>query len=418
MITYYGSQISPNKVETSEGFLICRNVPIARIGEQDYLARELQLTGDQDRIVKVNRYENDVFDKAALASFEGKPVTDGHPADSVGPENFGSLAKGHIQNVRREGDRMVADLYINDASLISDIQNGVKREVSCGYMCNYEEDGDGYKQTHIRGNHVAVVHSGRAGHDVAIKDAAAKTAEERTHAMSKFSKAVLTAFGIAAKDAKDDDELKALTALAHDALDSDPAEEAPEEEPAKDEACEEEKAEDEEPEETSTKDDDLNAKLDKVIDLLTTMGGTTSDEDPDEDKMLDEAIEELESKDEDPEEETEDEDPEEASEVIEDEDPEEKTEDEDEEEKKAADTAAFLRRMRPAIAGISNKDERARVTKALLSAVKAKDSSRAIFEASRKAAQKAADASGKTSYERRCEVQGNAYAKHNPHTKK
>ena len=412
MITYYGSQISPNKVETSEGFLICRNVPIARIGEQDYLARELQLDGDQDRLVKVNRYENDVFDKAALASFEGKPVTDGHPADSVVPENFASLAKGHIQNVRREGDRMVADLYINDANLISDIQNGIKREVSCGYMCNYEEDGDGYKQTHIRGNHVAVVHSGRAGHDVAIKDAAAKTAEERTQVMSKFSKAVLTAFGVAAKDAKDEEELKALTELANDALDSEPAEEAPEEEPVKDEECEEEKAEDEAP-------DDLGAKLDKVIEMLAALGKPVADEDPEEeeDKTLDEAIAELEeeeTEDEDPEEEkTEDEDPEEASEVIE-----EETEDEDCEEEKAADTAAFLRRMRPAVAAISNKDERARVTKALLQAVKAKDSSRAIFEASRKAAKKAADASGKTSYERRCEVQGNAYAKHNPHVKK
>lgn len=421
MITYYGSQISPNKVETSEGFLICRNVPIARIGEQDYLARELQLSGDQDRIVKVNRYDVDVFDKAALASFEGKPVTDGHPADSVGPENFGSLAKGHIQNVRREGDRMVADLYINDASLISDIQNGIKREVSCGYMCNYEPDGDGFKQTHIRGNHVAVVHSGRAGHDVAIKDAAAKTAEERTHAMSKFSKAVLTAFGVAAKDAKDEEELKALTALAHDALDSEPAEEAPEEEPAKDEDCEEEKAKDEAP-------DDLGSKLDKVIDMLDSLcrakdADPEETEDEDEEETLDDAIEELESGDEDPEE-TEDEDEEEAkdedpeaSEVIEDEDPEE-TEDEDEEEKKASDTAAFLRRMRPAVAAISNKDERAAVTKALLSAVRAKDSSRAIFDATRKAAQKASDSSSKTSYERRCEVQGNAYAKHNPHVKK
>ncbi len=413
MITYYGSQISPNKVETSEGFLICRNVPIARIGEQDYLARELQLPGDQDRLVKVNRYDVDVFDKAALASFEGKPVTDGHPADSVGPENFASLAKGHVQNVRRDGANMVADLYINDANLISDIQNGVKREVSCGYMCNYEEDGDGYKQTHIRGNHVAVVHSGRAGHDVAIKDAAAKTAEERTQKMSKFSKAVLTAFGVAARDAKDE-ELKELTEIAADALESEPAK-APEDEPAKDEDPEEEKAVDEAP-------DDLGAKLDKVIDMLDSLCRTKDadpeeeTEDEDEEETLDDAIEELESKDEDPEE-TEDEDIEEASEVIEDEDPEE-TEDEDEEEKKAADTAAFLRRMRPAVAAISNKDERAAVTKALLRAVRSKDSSRAIFDASRKAAQKAADASGKTSYERRCEVQGNAYAKHNPHIKK
>ena len=104
MSTYFGSQISPNKVETAEGFLICRNVPIARIGFQDYLAHELQLDGDPDRLVKVNRYEEDVFDKAAVASFEGKPVRDTHPNEAVGPENYSKLAKGHAQNVRREGD--------------------------------------------------------------------------------------------------------------------------------------------------------------------------------------------------------------------------------------------------------------------------------------------------------------------------
>ena len=147
--------------------------------------------------------------------------------------------------------------------------------------------------------------------------------------------------------------------------------------------------------------------------MLTTMGSATSDADEtevveEEEETLDDAIAELEA-----EEETEDEDPEEASEVI------EEVEDEDEEEEeKVSDTAAFLRRMRPAIAAISNKDERAAVTKALLRAVRSKDSSRAIFDATRNAAQKASDSSSKTSYERKCEVQGNAYAAHNPHVKK
>ena len=30
MLAYYGYTISPNQLETVEGFLICRNVPIAR----------------------------------------------------------------------------------------------------------------------------------------------------------------------------------------------------------------------------------------------------------------------------------------------------------------------------------------------------------------------------------------------------
>ena len=398
MITYFGSQISPNKVETAEGFLICRNVPIARIGAQDYLAHELQLDGDPNRMVKVNRYEADVFDKATVASFEGKPVTDTHPSEAVSPENYSKLAKGHAQNVRREGDFIVADLYINDASLIEEIQSGKKREVSCGYLCNYEPDGDDYKQTHIRGNHVAVVQSGRAGREVAIKDAAAQTAEERTQKMSKFSKAVLTAFGVAAKDAKED-ELKALTDLAYTALDSEPAEPA-------EEAQEEEK---EAPaEETKDEAPGLEEKLDKLIEMLSAvLKVKTKDEEPEEE------AEEKETEDEDPEEEkelAEDAEEEESSEVIE-----EETEDACGE--KTTDAAEFLKAIQPAINGISDKKERSAVSKAILSAVKDADMS-AIFSASSAAAKAAADSTGKTNYEKRCEVQGNAYAAHNPHTKK
>jgi hypothetical protein len=394
MITYFGSSISPNKVETSEGFLICRNVPIARIGPQEYLAKELSLDGDPNRWVKVNRYEEDVFDKATIASFEGKPVTDTHPSEAVSPDNFSDLAKGHAQNVRREGDYIVADLYINDGSLIDDVQSGRKREVSCGYLCNYEADGADYKQTHIRGNHVAVVAQGRAGHEVAIKDAAAKTAEERTHVMSKFSKAVLTAFGVAAKDAKDD-ELDALTTLASKALDAEPGEPAEKaQEPKKAEPAKEaaEEVEDEMVEK-APKGDDLGTKLDKLIEMVgALLKGPAHDAEP---KAEDEEDEE-----------------EVSSEVIE--------EDEDEEETKdcgAKDCAAFLDAIAPAVRSISDKKERARVSKAILSAVKDADMS-AVFKASGAAAQKAADASGKTSMEKICEAQASAYASHNPHVKK
>ena len=71
MITYYGYTISPNQLETGEGFLICRNVPIARTGTQDYLGTEVGK--DTQDVVTVNRPEEEVFSPAAMASFEGKP---------------------------------------------------------------------------------------------------------------------------------------------------------------------------------------------------------------------------------------------------------------------------------------------------------------------------------------------------------
>ena len=218
MIAYYGDRISPHMTDTPKGYLICHDVPIARTGEQEYLAKELQLDGEPDRLVKVNRYPEDVFEAATLASFEGKDVTAGHPPENVGPENFSAYSKGHVENVRRIGDHIVADLHIKDASLISDIRNHVVREVSCGYLCNYLPDGSGYKQTHIRGNHVAVVPRGRAGHEVAIKDHAAEQAEKgRNQNMSEFWKSILTAFGMAAKDASPE-ELQTMAATTAAAL--------------------------------------------------------------------------------------------------------------------------------------------------------------------------------------------------------
>ena len=59
MISYYGYTISPNQIETGEGFLICRNVPIARTGTHDYIGTEIGL--DTTDVVKVDRPAEEVF---------------------------------------------------------------------------------------------------------------------------------------------------------------------------------------------------------------------------------------------------------------------------------------------------------------------------------------------------------------------
>ena len=101
MLAYYGHPLSPNQLETEEKYLICRNVPIARTGKYIYAAGELGLNGDPGRAVEVWRSEEEVFSPAAMASFEGKPVTDNHPPENVGPANHNAYARGHAQNVRR-----------------------------------------------------------------------------------------------------------------------------------------------------------------------------------------------------------------------------------------------------------------------------------------------------------------------------
>ncbi|MBY6877914.1 DUF2213 domain-containing protein [Clostridium botulinum] len=173
MRAFYGSRFSPNMTMTPEGFLVCHNVPIARTGWYEYLPQELGIEGNQNELIKVYRDPAEVFSNSAIASFEGKPVTDEHPPDLLTPENSKIFIKGTTQNVRqdkKEPDLLIADLIIYDSVLIDEVDQG-KREVSCGYECDYRENEDGtYSQVDIRGNHVAVVEAGRAGNRVSIKD--------------------------------------------------------------------------------------------------------------------------------------------------------------------------------------------------------------------------------------------------------
>ena len=190
---YYGSRISENITRTPEGYLICMNVPIARTGIQEYLRSELGLDGDPNEIVKVMRTEKEVFSPETIASFEGKTVTDEHPPESVNPGNIAAYGHGHVQNVHRgageESDLLIGDLVINTNQLIDDVVNWRKREVSCGYDCEYYQDESGQLfQRSIRGNHVAVVPAGRAGSRVAIKDSDEPKKERGTKPMEKPKK--------------------------------------------------------------------------------------------------------------------------------------------------------------------------------------------------------------------------------------
>lgn len=396
-IAYYGSQISPHLVDTPEGFLICKDVPIARTGPQDYLARELMLDGDPDRLITVQRHPEDVFEEATLASFEGKPICDGHPPENVGPENYAAYTKGHVQNVRRDGDYIVADLYINDANLANEVRNNVKREVSCGYLCNYVLDGSGYKQTRIRGNHVAVVPKGRAGETVSIKDAAPEAEKGRKTIMS-YWKTFLAAFAGAAKDAEPE-ELDKMVETTAAALDAEPAEKAPDAEPAKEEPAAE-PAKDEETIE-APKGDDIGSKLDRILEMLEAKARGGRGEHPLHDETdLDEMIEKLSGKGEG-----------ESALTI--------PVENDCATGPARDAAVeLLKKVRPAVAAIEDKQTRAKVTDALLSAIQGKDVMQDIAKAALDSARANAEQTKKTSYEKICADSSAAYAERNPHTKK
>lgn len=407
-IAYYGATISPNMDKTPEGYLICRNVPINRTGVQVYTAREVGMPGGGDEPVNVYRLEEDVFSPAAVASMEGKDVTRGHPPEMLDATNQAAYSNGHIQNVRRDGDNTVGDLIIKDPGLASDVENGVLREISCGYYCTFEPYRDGFKQTHLVGNHVAVVPRGRAGHDVAIKDAAQEAEKGRNKPMSKLAHAILTAFGMAAKDASPEElnELVTTTATALDAAPAEPAADpskakAPEAEPAK---ADEKPAEDEMLEK-APKGDDLGAKLDRILEMLEAKARGGHGERPLHDESdLDKMVTKL----------TGGEDPEAAVTV-----PAEKMEDASCMSPAAKDAAVqLLKKVRPIVAGMKDPKEKARVVDAMLSTIKGPDTVGAIMKAAQDSARKTSEESRRTNYEKACAEAESAYAARNPHKMK
>jgi hypothetical protein len=216
LIMYYGSKISENMTRTPEGYLICHNVPIGRTGSMEYYGEEIGLEDKRGQIVKVSRSPDELFSKATMASFEGKPVANEHPSNNIDLNTVSIFTKGHIQNVRKDGDFLIGDLYITDQGLIAEIENG-KREVSCGYDCLWlPVDDSQYEQKNIVGNHVAVVQKGRAGPRVAIKDAKPEEVKtERRNKMGSMSKNILAAMGFKAfaQDAEPEEIAKAMDAL-------------------------------------------------------------------------------------------------------------------------------------------------------------------------------------------------------------
>jgi hypothetical protein len=254
---------------TNEGFLLCRDVPIARIGELLYADGEVPVEATPDGLIKINRSPEEVFRPETIASFEGKPVTLDHPDDFVTPETWRQLAVGTVQNVRQgqgiENDYLFADLLITDAQAIEDIRSGL-REVSCGYEADYEqvEPGRG-EQRNIIGNHVALVERGRCGPRCAIGD------KEPSMKKKTLVQRIWGAFGTR--------DTAALTEAMNELETMDETEEKKDEKETKDES--EEKVD-------NDLDRDILARMDRLESLVTKfiekMEGATTDEKKDDEE--------------------------------------------------------------------------------------------------------------------------------------
>ena len=175
--------LSPHMEKTSEGYLLCRDVPISRVGEFEYSGLEVGIPSKGGRVL-MTRTADELFRPETIQSFNAKPVVIGH-ARFADPENWKDITVGIVQNVRRgqgdQADELLADLLLTDRKGIDLVESGRLREVSCGYDASPVDDGDGKgHQVGIVGNHVALVEKARCGRACKIRDGEMKTTNLKT----------------------------------------------------------------------------------------------------------------------------------------------------------------------------------------------------------------------------------------------
>lgn len=152
---------------------------------------------DPEKIYMIYR-PGDEIEKAA-DTFNGLPLMLDHwdmdaaniPKDKV----VGSLGT----DARYEAPYLKNSLTVIDADAIKAIEDGSYKELSASYSCDIDMtggvfDGKTYdgRMLNIKGNHVALVPEGRAGHDVKVADSAiAEGGESKMDWMEKLKQAIL-----------------------------------------------------------------------------------------------------------------------------------------------------------------------------------------------------------------------------------
>lgn len=170
---YTIEQIGPHRERTPEGYLLCRDVPISRVGDFEYTPLEAGIRGVNGKVI-LTRSPDALFSPETIASFEGKPVVIGHDT-FADPTNWKDIAVGIVRNVRQgEGEEkglLLADLLLTDQKGIELVESGQLKEVSCGYDAETIDDGGGRgHQEGIVGNHLALVSRARCGSVCSVRD--------------------------------------------------------------------------------------------------------------------------------------------------------------------------------------------------------------------------------------------------------
>lgn len=161
------------RLRDPNGFLLVKGCPISSYGVFKYSAAQVGLDGDPNRIVNVFRPESAVNEQGLIDSLQHVPLINDHEMlsgfdgdeDASAPEEKG--IDGVLFDVSYQQPWLRGNLKMFSRSMQADLASG-KCELSLGYTCDFFKepgvfDGVPYEvvQTNMRGNHIALVDSGR-----------------------------------------------------------------------------------------------------------------------------------------------------------------------------------------------------------------------------------------------------------------
>lgn len=178
----------------TNGWIEISGNPLSKVGVFDYSGESLGGAAkgfDPGKIYKVYRSAEALSDPETIESFKLLPWIDDHPSRLLGsPESDRIPAEqkgisGVIgEDVYFDGKYLRGNIKIFSDEMAKKIKSG-KIELSPGYLAKYTLsngvfEGQEYEvvQTHLRGNHLALVDVGRTGPDVRVLDQQEKTVEE------------------------------------------------------------------------------------------------------------------------------------------------------------------------------------------------------------------------------------------------
>lgn len=127
------------------------------------------------------RPPDEVFKSDSMATAASAPLTDLHPTDGIVTiSNWRGTSVGHLgEQVRRDGELLAANVYVQDAQVVEAVERGDRRDISMGYRCRIDRtpgttpEGERYDaiQRDIRYNHAAILPRGhgRAGDGVGLR---------------------------------------------------------------------------------------------------------------------------------------------------------------------------------------------------------------------------------------------------------